>query len=46
MDFITGLPKNVKQHDSIMVIMDKLSKATHFILVKSTYKIVNIADIL
>ena len=26
MDFITDLPKNFKQHDSIMVIVDKLSK--------------------
>ena len=34
MDFITGLPKNVKQHDSIMAVIDKLSKETHFILVK------------
>ena len=28
-----------------MVVVDKLSKATHFIPVKSTYKIVNIANI-
>ena len=45
MDFITGSPNNFRQHDSIMVVVDKLNKATHFILVKSTYKDVNIADI-
>ena len=45
MDFITRLPKNGKQHESIIVILDKLSKETHFILVKSTYKDINIADI-
>ena len=45
MDFITGLPNNFRQHDSIMVVFDKLIKATHFIPVKSTYKAVNIADI-
>ena len=45
LDFITGLPKNVKQHDSIMVIVNKVSKEAHFIPVKSTYKDVNIADI-
>ena len=45
MDFITGLPKNFRQHDSIMVIVDKLSKASHFIPVKYTYKVVNIAYI-
>eukprot|EP00253_Pinus_taeda_P022905 PITA_22905 len=31
-DFITGLPKSRKKNDSIMVVMDKLSKFTHFIL--------------
>ena len=45
MDFITGLPNNFKQHESIMVVVDKLSKETHFISVKYTYKDVNIADI-
>ena len=28
-----------------MVVVDKLSKAAHFILVKTTYKDANIADI-
>ena len=47
MDFITGLPKiNIKQHVSIMVVVDNLSKVTQFIPVKSTYKVVNIVDIL
>ena len=36
MDFITGLPMTWRQHDSIMVVVDKLTKATHFIPVKST----------
>ena len=45
MDFIIGLPKSKKQNDSIFVVVDKLSKATHFIPVKSTYKVVHIVDI-
>ena len=45
MDFITGLPKTNKQHDSIMVVVDKLSKDAHFIHVKSTVKAINIANI-
>ena len=45
MDFIIVLPKSKKQNDSIFVVIDKLSKATQFIPVKSTYKAVNIADI-
>ena len=44
-DFITSFPKSSKQNDSIMVFVDKLSKETHFISVKSTYKSINIADI-
>ena len=38
MDFITVLPMTMRQHDSIMVVVDKLTKASHFIRVKSTYK--------
>ena len=45
LDFITGLPINQNQNDSIMVVVDKLSKAAHFIPVKTTYKAANIADI-
>lgn len=44
-DFITGLPHTKKQHDSIMVVLDKLSKTAHFIPIESTYKIVEITDI-
>ena len=45
MDFITGLFKTRKQHDSIMVVVDKLSKEEHFIPIRSTYKSINIVDI-
>ena len=45
MDFITVLPKRKKKNNSIFVVVDKLSKETHFILVKSTYKVVHIVDI-
>jgi hypothetical protein len=45
MDFITGLPKSTKHNDAIMVVVDKLSKVAHFILVKSTCKAIDIANI-
>jgi hypothetical protein len=45
MDFITKLPTTAKQHDSIIVVVDKLTKASHFVPVKSTYKATNIIDI-
>jgi hypothetical protein len=35
MDFITKLPKIVKQHDSIMVVVDKITKVSHLIPVRS-----------
>ena len=45
MDFITVLPKNWRKHDSIMVVVDKLTKAVNFIPVKSTHKMDDIAKI-
>lgn len=45
MDFITGFPRTVRQHDVIMVIMDKLRKLDHLIVVKSTHKAIYIARI-
>jgi len=36
------LPIIVKQHDAIMIILDYLRNATHFILVMSTFKVVKI----
>ena len=45
LDFVTGLPENQNLNDSIMVVVDKLSKKSHFIPIKTTYKAANIADI-
>jgi hypothetical protein len=45
MDFITGLPRIAKMHDSIMVVVDKLTKVAHFIPLKTTHQAVDVADI-
>ena len=45
MDFIIGFPTTKIQYDSTMVVVDKLTKATHFIPVKYTYKASDIAQI-
>jgi hypothetical protein len=45
MDFIIGFPRTRKQHDAIMVVVDKLTKAAHFIPLKNTHKETNIVDI-
>jgi hypothetical protein len=42
-DFITKFPKTTRQHDSIMVVVDKLTKVAHFIPVKLAHKETNIA---
>jgi hypothetical protein len=43
-DFITKLPRTVKQLDSIMVVLDKLAKTAYFIPMKTTHKAVNIGE--
>ena len=37
MDFIIGLSPTHKNYDSIWVIVDRLNKSTHFILVRTNY---------
>ena len=37
MDFITGLPRTRRQHDSIWVIVDRMTKSSRFLAVKTTY---------
>jgi hypothetical protein len=45
MDFITGLPRTNKKHDSIMVVVEKLTKAIDSLPVKTTHTMVNIVEI-
>ncbi|KAH0758100.1 hypothetical protein KY290_021593 [Solanum tuberosum] len=37
MDFIVGLPRTRRQHDSIWVIVDRIMKSAHFLPVKVSY---------
>jgi hypothetical protein len=37
MDFIVGLPRPQSRHDSIWVIVDRLTNVAHFIPVKRTH---------
>ena len=45
MDFMTGFPMIVRQHDSIMVVVDKLTKVAHLIPIKSMHRTDAIAKI-
>ena len=38
MDFIVGLPNTSRHHDSIWVIVDRLTKVAHFLPVHTTDK--------
>jgi hypothetical protein len=42
-DLITKLPRTTMQHDSIMVVVDKLTKDSHFVPIKMTHTTTNIA---
>jgi hypothetical protein len=37
MDFVVGFPRTQFGYDSLWVIVDRLAKLAHFILVKTTY---------
>jgi hypothetical protein len=43
MDFLTRLPRTNKKHDSIMAVVEKLTKAAHFLPMNTTHTIDNIA---
>ena len=45
MDFVTGLPRSLKGHEAIWVIMNRMMKISHFILVKINYLLNQLAQI-
>ncbi|WMV49722.1 hypothetical protein MTR67_043107 [Solanum verrucosum] len=45
MDFIIGLPRTRRQHDSICVIVDKVTKSVRFLAVKTTNSVEDYAKL-
>ncbi|WRX12726.1 Reverse transcriptase/retrotransposon-derived protein [Theobroma cacao] len=45
MDFVLGLPRTQSGKDAIWVIVDRLTKSTHFLAIHSTYSIEKLAKL-
>ncbi|TYH13445.1 hypothetical protein ES288_A06G140200v1 [Gossypium darwinii] len=45
MDFVTGLPLTPKKKDAIWVVVDKLTKSTHFIPVRIGFSLDKLANL-
>ena len=45
MDFLVGLPFTRRKHDSIWVVIDRLTKSTHFLPVRTDYSLNKLAEL-
>ena len=45
MDFVSGFPFTKRKHDSVWVIVDRLTKSTHFLPVRLDYSMDQLAEL-
>jgi len=45
MDFIVALPGTQRKHDVIWVVVDRLTKSTHFLAIKTVFNAEQLADL-
>uniref|UniRef100_A0A2N9F8N8 Reverse transcriptase n=1 Tax=Fagus sylvatica TaxID=28930 RepID=A0A2N9F8N8_FAGSY len=45
MDFVSGLPRTSRKHDEVWVVMDRLPKSAHFLPIRMTQSLENLAQL-
>ena len=45
MDFVVGLPLTGRKHDLVWVMVDQLTKATHFLPVRTEYSLDKLTEL-
>ena len=45
MDFVVGLPLTGRKHDSVWVVVDRLTKSSHFLPVRTDYSLDKLAEL-
>ena len=45
MDFVVGLPLTGRRHDSVWVVVDRLTKSAHFLPVRTDYSLDQLAEL-
>ena len=45
MDFVVGLPVTGRKHDSVWVVVDRLTKSTHFLPVRTDCSLDKLAEL-
>ena len=45
MDFVVGLPLTGRKHDSVWIVVDRLTKSAHFLPVRTDYPLDKLANL-